>query len=63
MLTTRRGRRDPWWDLEGTDARRVRLRRKIVGSVAFAVAIVACGLTAAAWAQVLLPVVHELGLG
>ncbi len=63
MLSMRRGRRDPWWDLEGVDARRNRQRRTFVGSLAFAVAVVACGLTTAAWLQVLLPVLGRLGLG
>jgi hypothetical protein len=62
MLSMRR-RRDPWWDLEGVDARRNRQRRTFVGSLAFAVAVVACGLTIAAWVQVLLPVLGQLGLG
>lgn len=57
MYALRRGRSDPWWDLEGADAKRVRLRRKFVGSLAFAVAIVACGLTAAAWGQTILPLI------
>ncbi len=63
MFAMRRGRRDPWWDLEGADARRVRLRHKVVSSLAVAIAIVACGLTAAAWAQILLPQLARFGLG
>ena len=40
---------DPWWDLEGRGAKRSRIRHKVVADIAFALAIVACGLTAAAW--------------
>lgn len=50
-----RGRRDPFWDLEGTGARRARRRRKAVGLLAFAVAVAACGLTTAAWLRMLAP--------
>jgi hypothetical protein len=62
MFAMRRGRHDPWWDLEGSGAKRVRLRHRFVGNFAFAVAIVACGLTAAAWAQTLRPLLVQLGL-
>jgi hypothetical protein len=51
--------RDPWWD-DGTGARRVRTRRRVVGATALAVAIVACGLTVAAWAAELLPAASRL---
>jgi fructose-1,6-bisphosphatase/inositol monophosphatase family enzyme len=54
--------RDPWWDMEGDGVRRDRTRRRIVGGVAFAIAIVACGLTTAAWLQQLQPVIHQLGI-
>jgi hypothetical protein len=55
---------DPWWDLEGRGAKRSRIRHKIVADFAFAMAIVACGLTAAAWLRILLPVFTEkIGLG
>ncbi len=55
---------DPWWDLEGRGAKRSRIRHKLVADLAFALAVVACGLTAAAWLRVLLPVlVQKLGLG
>ena len=63
MVAIRRGRHDPWWDLEGADAKRVRVRRKFVGSLAFSVAIVACGLTAAAWVQTIIPLLQNAGLG
>ena len=59
-----RRRRDPWWDLEGRGARRSRIRHKIMEDVAFALAIVACGLTAATWLRILLPVFSQkFGLG
>ena len=54
---------DPWWDLEGQGAKRSRIRHKIVADIAFALAIVACGITAAAWLLTLAPVVGGLGLG
>ena len=63
MFTMRRGRHDPWWDLEGSDAKRARLRHKVVASLAVAIAIVACGLTAAAWAQTLMPLIQRFGFG
>jgi hypothetical protein len=57
-------RRDPWWDLEGKGAKRSRIRHKIMSDLAFAMAVVACGLTAAAWVRILLPVfIQKLGLG
>jgi hypothetical protein len=48
---------DPFWDLEGRGAKRDRIRHKIVSDFAFALAIVACGLTAAAWLRILVPVI------
>lgn len=55
---------DPWWDLEGRGAKRSRIRQTIVADLAFAMAIVACGLTAAAWLRILIPVLSQrLGLG
>jgi hypothetical protein len=57
-------RRDPWWDLEGRGAKRSRIRNKIVSDLAFAMAVVACGLTAAAWVRILVPVFsQQFGLG
>ena len=55
-------RTDPFWDMDGKGVRRDRTRRRIVSAVAFAFAIVACGLTTAAWLQELQPVIHQLGL-
>ena len=55
---------DPFWDLEGRGAKRHRIRIKIVADFAFALAIVACGMTAAAWLRVLAPVIlGKFGLG
>jgi hypothetical protein len=54
---------DPWWDLDGAGVKRARIRRRIVGGVAFAIAIVACGLTAAVWLLELQPYVEGLPLG
>lgn len=62
MNRFRRGH-DPWWDLEGERARRDRIRHRIVADVAFALAIVACGFTTAAWLRTLAPIVGDLGLG
>jgi hypothetical protein len=41
--------RNPWYDLEGRSAYRLRLRKRFTADLAFAIAIVACGLTAFAW--------------
>lgn len=54
-------RRDPFWD-DGRGARRRQLRLRLEGQAAFAVAIVACGLTAYAWIQTLRPVFDGLHL-
>ena len=56
-------RRDPWWDLEGRGAKRSRIRHTIVADLAFALALVACGLTTAAWILTIAPFVPDLGLG
>ena len=53
-------RTDPFWDMDGKGVRRDRTKRRIVGGVAFAIAIVACGLTVAAWLRELQPVIHQL---
>jgi hypothetical protein len=54
---------DPWWDLEGRGARRVRIRRRLTADLAFAIAVVACGFTAAAWFRELQPVLRQMGIG
>jgi hypothetical protein len=48
-------RRNPWYDLEGRGAYRTRLRKRLTSDLTFAIAIVACGLTAFAW-------IHQSGL-
>lgn len=62
MLMRWRSGRDPFWE-DGQGARRLRTRQRITGSVAFAVAIVACGLTAAAWMSRLAPLFGGVSLG
>lgn len=62
MLMRWRTGRDPFWD-DGQGARRTRTRQRIMGSVAFAVAIVACGLTAAAWMSRLAPLFGGVSFG
>lgn len=62
MLMRMRTGRDPFWD-DGQGARRTRTRQRITGSVAFAVAIVACGLTAAAWMSRLAPLFGGISFG
>mgnify|MGYP000566002409 CR=1 FL=1 len=62
MLMRWRTGRDPFWD-DGQGARRARTRQRIAGSVAFAVAIVACGLTAAAWMSRLAPLFGGISFG
>lgn len=54
MFALRRGRHDPWWD-DGVGARGARSRRRVVGFTALAIAIVACGMTLAAWVTALFP--------
>ena len=41
--------RNPWYDLEGRNAYRTRLRKRLTADLALAIAIVACGLTVFAW--------------
>jgi hypothetical protein len=55
-MIARLGRRDPYWD-DGKGARRRQLRLRIEGFLALAIALTACGLTAAMWLRELLPVV------
>jgi hypothetical protein len=59
MGILRRAVRDPWWD-DGTGARRTRTRRRVIGHFALALAIIACGLTAAAWLREVLPAAGQL---
>ncbi len=62
MILRRRNERDPFWD-DGQGVRRSHARRRIVGAMAFATAVVACGLTAAAWLRELAPLIGGLPLG
>ena len=62
MLMRWRSVRDPFWD-DGQGARKIRTRQRITGSMAFAVAVVACGLTVAAWMRELGPVLGGFHLG
>lgn len=50
-------RRDPY---EGTGAYRKRLRLQTEGLVALALAIVACGVTAALWIRTIAPLVDRI---
>jgi hypothetical protein len=52
--------RDPF---EGRGARRTHLRLRVEGFIALALAIVACGLTAALWLRTLAPFAERFGLG
>jgi hypothetical protein len=56
------GRNDPWWDLDGKGVKRDRIRRRIVGGLAFILAIGACGITAAAWIREVAPALGGLGI-
>ena len=53
--------RDPWWD-DGTGARKTYRRVRIESFIAFSIAIVACGVTAALWLRTLAPLAGGLGL-
>jgi hypothetical protein len=55
-MIARFGRRDPYWD-DGRGARRRNVRVRLESMVALALALTACGLTAAMWLRELLPVV------
>jgi hypothetical protein len=63
MVARLRRGTDPFWDLDGAGVKRARIKRRIVGAIAFAIAIVATGLTVAAWLQTLAPALHQLGIG
>jgi hypothetical protein len=54
-MIARLGRRDPYWD-DGKSARRRNRRVRFEGGLALALAIAACGLTAAMWLRQVLPV-------
>jgi hypothetical protein len=59
----RRRARDPWWGQEGVGAKRTRRRAQIEAILALALAIAACGLSAAVWLRQLAPLIHQFGLG
>jgi hypothetical protein len=63
MVARLRRGADPFWDLDGAGVKRARVRRRVVGAIAFAVSIVATGLTAAVWVQTLAPALRQLGIG
>ena len=48
---------------EGRGARRRNVRVQVESFLAFAAAIVACGLTAAMWLRLLAPYADQFGLG
>jgi hypothetical protein len=60
MFGRQQGPRDPF---EGTAARRTHLRLRVEGIMALALAIAACGLTAALWLRTLAPFADRFGLG
>jgi len=53
-----RASRDPFWDMDGHGVKRERRRDRIIGVIALATAIVAVGLTAAAWIRELAPLLR-----
>ncbi|HEY7737225.1 MAG TPA: hypothetical protein VH813_10560 [Candidatus Limnocylindrales bacterium] len=57
MMSRARLGRDPF---EGSGAYRTRIRVKVEGAIALAMAIVACGLTAMMWFRVLTPAFERL---
>jgi hypothetical protein len=63
QLLSGASRNDPWWDLDGKGVKRDRIRRRVVGGLAFVLAIGACGMTVAAWIRQIQPVLSQLGLG
>jgi hypothetical protein len=56
------GRIGPRDVFEGKGARRRHLRVKIEGLIAMALAVAACGLTAALWLRTLAPLAERIGL-
>ncbi len=55
------GAHDPFWDLDGSAVKRSRIRQQMVGGVALALSIVACGLSTAAWLREIGPFVGIFG--
>ena len=60
-MIVRLRRHDPFWE-EGKGARRTQRRVHVEGLLAVAMAIVACGVTAAAWLRLLAPLADTLAL-
>jgi hypothetical protein len=54
-------RHDPFWE-EGKGARRTQRRVQVEGLLALAMAIVACGVTAAVWLRLLAPLADTFAL-
>lgn len=52
----------PRYSFEGRAARRTHFRLRVEGIIALALAIGACGLTAAMWLRILPPVAQAFGL-
>jgi len=61
MIERLRRHPDPFWD-DGQGARRTQRRLRIEGLIALALAIVACGVTVAAWLRTLAPLAESLRL-
>ena len=61
MTVRLRRPRDPFWD-DGKGARRTQRRVKFEGLLAIAMAIVACGVTAAVWLRLLAPLAGQFGI-
>ncbi|MEA2611625.1 MAG: hypothetical protein QOG32_1351 [Chloroflexota bacterium] len=53
--------RDPFWD-DGVGARQIQRRVRIESGIALAIAVTACGLTAALWLRTLAPLAGAIGL-
>ena len=60
-MIVRLRRHDPFWE-EGKGARRTQRRVHAEGLLALGMAIVACGVTAAVWLQLLAPLANTLTL-
>lgn len=58
-----RERQLPGDPFEGRAERRRERRLLVEGAVAFVLSVAACGITAAAWLQILAPLVTRFGLG
>jgi hypothetical protein len=63
MLARLRHGADPFWDLDGAGVKRDRIRHRIVSMIAFTLAVIASGLTAALWLRTVAPVIPQLGIG